>query len=298
MTPAATMTTTGAGTLAAPSRRAPWLRRGGKNVAIVVPLSSRPGLSADEETSLRHLEHFLGGYDRFLLAPPGLPAERPGYRVQRFPARFFGSMQSHARLLLSPRFYETFADYRFVLIYHLDALVFSDQLLEWCEAGVDYVGAPWIRCAEHPWLDNPRVGNGGFSLRRVDACLRVLRSRRLWTDPAAQYVQRSAGQPAHARALLYAKSLLKRSHRVNGARHEIELSLGGMDWFGDDMFFSDSGTHYHPGFRVASLQQGLRFAWDYDPWECSRMCGGQLPFGAHAWYKRGNRAFWEPHLLA
>ncbi len=277
--------------------RAPAVHRGRKEVAVVVPLSARPGLSADEETSLRHLEHVLGGYDRFLLAPPGVPAERPGYHVCRAPARYFGSMQSHARLLLSPAFYDAFAGYRFVLIYHLDALVLADRLLEWCASGVDYIGAPWLRCAEHPALEHPRVGNGGFSLRRVDACLQVLRSRRLWTDPMAQFRARAAGQPLHVRAAYLARALVKHSHLANGARREMELSLRGMDWFGDDMFFSDSGRHYHPEFRVGTLEEGLRFAWDYDPWQCSQLCGGQLPFGAHAWYKRGNRAFWERHLL-
>jgi hypothetical protein len=268
-----------------------------KEVAVAVFLSSVPGLTPDEEISLRHADHFLGAYDRWLIAPPGLPAERPGYRVRRFPARFFGSMQSHARLLLSTRFYEAFADYRYVLVHHTDALVLADRLGEWCEAGVDYVGAPWIRCAEMPHLEDPRVGNGGLSLRDVRACLAVLRSRRLWVDPAAQWRERYAESSAAARVLGLPRRWLKGVHLFNGARREIELSLTGMPWFGDDMFFSDSGRHYHPEFRVASLEQGLRFAWDYDPAQCSRMAGGVLPFGAHAWFKRGNREFWAPYLL-
>jgi hypothetical protein len=191
-----------------------------KLVAVVVPLSSRPGLTADEEISLRHLDHHLGRYDRWLIAPPGVPAERPGYRVRRFPARFFGSMQAHARLLLSPRFYEAFADYRYVLVHHTDALVLADRLEEWCAAGVDYVGAPWIRCTELPDLEDPRVGNGGFSLRNVRACLAVLRSRRLWVDPEAQWRARSAGAPAAARLLALPRRYLKRLHpsTARGAR--------------------------------------------------------------------------------
>jgi hypothetical protein len=35
-------------------------RRPTKKVAIVVPLSSRPELTADEQTSLRQLQHHLG----------------------------------------------------------------------------------------------------------------------------------------------------------------------------------------------------------------------------------------------
>jgi hypothetical protein len=268
-----------------------------KTVAVVVPLSTQPELTPEEEISLRHLDHHLAAYDRWLIAPPGLPAERAGYRVMRFPARFFGSMQAHARLLLSTRFYEAFSEYRYVLIHHTDALVLADRLGEWCEAGVDYVGAPWIRCADLPDLEDPRVGNGGFSLRDVRACLTVLRSRRLWADPEAHWRSRYGQAPAARRLLAFPRRYLKRLHPFNGARREIDLSLRGMPWFGDDMFFSDRGRHYHPEFRVASLEQGLRFAWDYDPPRCAEMTGGALPFGAHAWFKRGNRDFWAPHLM-
>src|SRR5690606_7208876 len=40
-----------------------------KLVAVVVPASDRAELTADEEISLRHLLHFLGDYDRYLVLP-------------------------------------------------------------------------------------------------------------------------------------------------------------------------------------------------------------------------------------
>ncbi len=68
--------------------------------------------------------------------------------------------------MLSPTFYDAFQAYRYVLIYQLDALVFSDRLTEWCEMDWDYVGAPWLKCADSPWVGASRVGNGGFSQPR------------------------------------------------------------------------------------------------------------------------------------
>jgi hypothetical protein len=41
---------------------------------------------------------------------------------------------------------------------------FSDDLLRWCDAGWDYIGAPWIPSEDVDWLDEPAVGNGGYFL--------------------------------------------------------------------------------------------------------------------------------------
>ena len=53
---------------------------------------------------------------------------------------------------------------------------------------------------------------------------------------------------------------------------------------------------YLPEFKVASLEQGLRFAFEASPRTCFEMNGGRLPFGCHAW-GRYDREFWTPHLL-
>ena len=98
--------------------------------------------------------------------------------VEYFPNQFFQSVQSYSRLCLESFFYSRFENFDYMLIYQPDAFVFRDELHDWCTKGYDYVGAPW------PWLllqDIPkeglhwhRVGNGGFSLRRIAAMLRVL----------------------------------------------------------------------------------------------------------------------------
>jgi hypothetical protein len=62
-------------------------------------------------------------------------------------------------------------------MYHTDALVFSDDLLRWCEAGWACIGAPWIPSEDVDWLEEPAVGNGGFALMKVDSCLRLLSTR-------------------------------------------------------------------------------------------------------------------------
>src|SRR5690606_35437868 len=99
------------------------------------------------------------------------------------------------RLVLSRRFFRSFITYEYILIYHLDALVFSDQLREWCAAGFDYIGAPWLKSPDDPTQGFSEVGNSGFSLRNVEAALRVIDSRRYKVDPDDYWTRNHASKP-------------------------------------------------------------------------------------------------------
>ena len=59
-------------------------KRPARKVAIVVPLSTRPALLPEEEVSLRHLRHFLGAYDKYLIAPAGAAIQRDGFNTVSF----------------------------------------------------------------------------------------------------------------------------------------------------------------------------------------------------------------------
>jgi hypothetical protein len=48
------------------------------SVAVVVPAYNRAQFTPDEEISFRHLDHYLGRYDKFLVVPRSLEIERPG----------------------------------------------------------------------------------------------------------------------------------------------------------------------------------------------------------------------------
>jgi hypothetical protein len=64
----------------------------------------------------------------------------------------------------------------------------------------------------------------------------------------------------------------------------------------NDYFWSFEAKEYLPEFKVASVEDGMRFAFEAAPRECFERVGRKLPFGCHAWAKF-DRSFWEPHLL-
>jgi uncharacterized protein DUF5672 len=68
-------------------------------------------LDEDELVSLRHLERFLAGYDRYLVEPARLGLELPGFGVERFRDSYFGSTRAYSSLLVSKEFYRRFLAY-------------------------------------------------------------------------------------------------------------------------------------------------------------------------------------------
>lgn len=263
-----------------------------KLAAVAIPLHGRSKLTPDEETSLRHLEHYLGSHDRYLIAPRSLNVERTGYRVLHFSDRYFGSADANRGLLFSRSFYRSFLDYEFVLIYHLDALVLADELEYWCGQRFDYIGAPWFVDGDRPEKGFSRVGNGGFSLRRVGSFLRVMESS-VYKMPPREYWRRYFAEIPWPRQIVgRVRTLVKHFRVINGVRWHLRQYR-----YNEDHFWADQPRRYDAEFRVADPETALRFAFEVAPRHCLKLTGGRLPFSCHAW-PIYDREFWEPYLLA
>jgi hypothetical protein len=263
-------------------------------VAIVIPLSYDNNFNESEKISLRHLEYCLGNYHRYFIVPRGVHFSYKDYEVLNFPAIYFGSTQAHSRLLLSKTIYQAFHNYDYVFIYHLDSLVFTDKLLYWCEQGYDFIGAPWIIGPDLPWLKISRVGNGGFSLRKVDSFMKVLNSSVRWKDHDKYWqsiLRQFKGPKRYVR--VFKRLLLEISYRNTVTSH-INKHLETQ--YNEDRFWSRYANHYYPEFKIAPIEKALQFAFEANIKESYRMNNYKLPFGCHAWEKY-DKSFWEPYLL-
>jgi hypothetical protein len=155
----------------------------------VVPIY-KECLSPEEEFSLDYSLKRMPGRLIYFAAPEHLTVSRyeeryPEGRFERFPNAYFESIEGYNRLLLSPGFYQRFALNEFILILQTDALVLRDELDHWCAQPFDWIGAPWPGgqmltpsappySPEHPKRILTHVGNGGLSLRRIEASLRLM----------------------------------------------------------------------------------------------------------------------------
>lgn len=234
----------------------------------------RLDLDDDERVSLRHLQRYLGSYDTYVFAADDLEGTLDGLPAKRFDARFFRDVRSYSGLLLDPRFYRAFSDYDHVLVYQLDSLVLADELEGWCERGYDYVGAPWTRRTPDGRVVLTGAGNGGFSLRRVESCLRAL-------DVARRPLARLRTDARHWAAL---------------ARRAVVRRSFGQSFLFEDKFWSYDAPRLCPWFSVAPAETALEFAFETEPRFCFERNGRRLPFGCHNWALY-DRAFWEPHIL-
>ena len=249
------------------------------SVAVAVP-AFRERLHPDEEISLRHLRTYLAAYDAYLFLPSNLELELPGLMPVRLDQRHFRTHRDYSRFMLSDQLYRRFEQYEYVLVHQLDCLVFSDGLARWCDAGWDYVGAPWVRrmADGRPYFAG--VGNGGLSLRRVESFLRVcelLRRRQARAEIARRQLyavmQRIAREPRRARQLLRDRYVY------------------------EDKFWSNDAPRLDPSFRIPPSEVAVGFAFEGEPRFCFAANAGKLPFGCHKW-RAHDPAFWEPYLLA
>jgi len=155
----------------------------------IVPTYKRQ-LSQADARSLLQLR-LLGVQNVTLACPEGLDLSEyhslwPELRVQRYAPKHFVSVQSYNDLVISADFYRPFANhFEYLLICQLDAFLLSNQITEFCNAGYDYYGAPWIkgfpqyRFLFNRWpiqINRKRffVGNGGLSLRKIASTLDLL----------------------------------------------------------------------------------------------------------------------------
>lgn len=190
------------------------------HVVVVIPVYRN--LVAYERVSLEQCLKVLGNHQIVLVTAEsidvsGFLAFWP-FEVERFADDFFTGTESYSRLLLSKDFYLRFNAYEYLLICQLDAFVFSDRLLEFCQKGYDYIGAPVPRWA---WsFHQNRVGNGGFSLRKVASCLRVLSEK----PPEEMFADRNEWLPEDHYFAMCAEQE-KLNFRVPSLREAMDFSV-------------------------------------------------------------------------
>ncbi|MBI3316631.1 MAG: hypothetical protein HYZ85_01325 [Candidatus Omnitrophica bacterium] len=268
-------------------------------VAIITPFYKRD-LSPEETISLRHLNHFLGPYDKYLVMPEGKKGGLKGFQKTFVPQKYFKSLDSYSHLLLSKKFYQRFARYDYILIYQLDSLVFSDQLMEWCVRGYDYIGAPWLKEFGFPWTQGKDlVGNGGFSLRKVDKFIEILENYN-----HIEFLTKRLLSSARRLTLRLPKRIYKAIVRSEAKTTLYDLYHNPyrlLNWLnrgysGEDLFWSVEASQYVRQYIKAPVEQALAFSFEANPASCFKKNHNTLPFGCHAWPKN-NRNFWEAYLL-
>lgn len=232
----------------------------GSKVVVVIP-RYREQLNICEQASLRQVQFVLGKYDIVFISPLKLEnVYSKMEKVEFFPDECFSSIYGYSELLMTPEFYNRFSQYEYMLIYQLDAYVFCDKLEYYCSLGYDYIGAPLSHSFKN--ITGGRVGNGGFSLRKINSCINITKSK---------------------------KSIINKVFS--------KIPNDGICIRAEDKFFSWCGYSKEYDFRLPDVKIAVGFSMEGDVQHAyKRLNENNLPFGVHAWSKSLFFSLWKDYI--
>lgn len=227
-----------------------------KNCAVIIPLYRK--LNAYEKFSYNILKSVIKNKDIYIICGNSYECELKE-KLERFDDTYFKSSEDYSNLLKTYEFYNRFSDYKFILIYQLDCLIFKDDIDYWCDQNYDYIGAPII-ANTRDWSYNPIIGNGGFSLRKVEYFKSI-------TDVNGDFRKKyDSVLNNHDKKHLYSKF--------------------------EDLYFCEF-VNNHWLFDVPTIEDGVHFSLDMNP-DILYNVFKTLPMGCHAFTK--NIPFWEQFI--
>lgn len=256
----------------------------------------REEMSREERASLVQCgKVFSNKYDIVLFVPEKLNCAAyleiiPHARVERFENKFFACVSTYSRLLLTPEFYQRFQEYDYMLIYQLDAWVFRDELEYWCKKGYDYIGAPFVQ--KYGKVEQVVVGNGGFSLRKISAMLRVLNNTDKKMFPPEllkDFFRYYIAQGKYFKAL---KPLLRLSGLFPNNRGKYLEQIRHEKFNSEDKVFTFLSQEFtDDGLTMPDVEEAALFSIDSAPQRFFQ----KLPFGCHAWLKE-DAEYWKQYI--
>lgn len=233
-------------------------------------------------------------------------ADRVGKQVEieLFDASFFTSVAAYNELCFSAIFYERFRRYTYMLICQLDVWVFDDQLEYWCSKGYDYIGAPIFHAYNKHSFTRKflGVGNGGFSLRKIDHCLRIVMSdrKRVYVKPLelirfyynlGRYTEDFSNHPLRRLGILPTLLL-----KFFGVHNTLNFYISNHN--NEDLIFgawSNKSWGHHS--KLPDYHEAAKFSFEVNPSMLYEEIGCRLPFACHAFMKWEYQTFWSNHIV-
>lgn len=263
-------------------------------VIVVIPVH-KPALTQNELASLKQCYRILGSHPIRIVAPEGMDMSVyqnavPGCESIIISPEWLSGIQQYNKLKISKYFYDLFKDYEYLLTYELDAWVFRDELLYWCNKGYDYIGAPWFDGYDYMAKKHIlSVGNSGFSLRNIQVTLdlinrsdKILWLRKWW------YALRIQGVFRFERL-----KIIERIFKIKFTDRFHQL----IDGYGnhEDIHWARTVASTFPEYKIAPVSEAFRFSIEGNPSEVFMLNNYQIPFGCHAWEKY-EPEFWKEFI--
>ena len=254
---------------------------------VILIIAHKDYLTENEKASLLQCFKILGKHPIKLICPRDLNISTyedliPGINADFIDPSWQHTYEMFNRLKCSLFLFDRYKQYSHILFYELDAWVFRDELLYWCNQNFDYIGAPWFEGWNDANDSSPftGVGNGGFSLRNIRSSIKIARRvellkkiRNFWYMSRFQKVLR------FDRFISMFNTYFKT--RPGKSLDLLTESITPHE----DYYWSATVTEYFSDFKIASIDEAIRFSFEVNPAKLYKMNNHQLPFGCHAWEK-------------
>lgn len=269
--------------------------------------------STSERASIRQTFRVLGKHDIVFVTHEGcrldeyrkiVEGEHGTLRTEFFDKGYFDSTSHYSELCFSEAFYLRFKGHDYMLICQTDAWVFRDELDYWCSQNYDYIGAPIY----FPYNEKRftriffGIGNGGFCLRKISHCLKVVRHNRKKTflKPRAlirmywYYFLYNEAFTSNIlkRLALVGKVVAKCFGISNTTGYFIQNHIN------EDMLFGTWAAQSWglAGCRIPDELTAACFSMEVNAPQLYKRLGDKLPFGCHAFEKWNYLDFWKEHI--
>jgi hypothetical protein len=266
--------------------------------AVVLIISHKETLTKNEEISIKQCSKVLANRDLYFILPKDLNTT---YYSKNFPTimqyfvapKWLSSYEQSNRFKVLPYLYKTFSKYDYILFHEPDAYVFKDELDYWMEKDFDYIGAPWFDNFDqaHESAKIIGVGNSGLSLRKVKSHLKATKSFS-YIKKTKDIIKKNNQifNYSFGGKLFGFWSLIKQLTFTNNTHHCFNNYNGQ-----EDFFWGVYVPNNFKWFKVAPIEDAIKFSFEIYPNKLFKMNNEQLPFGCHAWEKY-NYDFWKKYI--
>ncbi len=245
-------------------------------------------LSPQETYLIKQVRKVFESRSLFFASPHSLYNELKEchpFKTICFADRFFRNKLTYSKLLCTKDLYKSFTDFDYIQIIQTDCWVFEDRLDYFLSCGFDYIGAPWMKNGFEgkPLPEIWKVGNGGFSLRKVETFVEVIESIEQ-TKIGLTPVFKDLGSGFFRK--------MKNLGIRNNLRHYIKKPPG------EDIFWSIyvPEVFNENSFKIADHATASSYSFEVLPqFLFEEITSGELPMGCHAW-ESNDPTFWSKHI--
>lgn len=247
------------------------------NVAIIIPIY-KFNLSEAELVSIYRAKLIYSKRDIYFLLPNKFKNFKFDFiseineNIIYVADYYLSGIIGYNRLLFDINFYKKFINFSYILICQIDVFVFKDDLDFWMSKNYSNIGAPILDLKFHD-IKYKKGNNGGFCLRSVNCCISILSKKKI------QFCTLGALWKCENTVIMKIYRVIYNGLIFNYRKKPFLPVLN------EDIFWSAIVPSMYSCFKIPTLNESIKFAFDSNPRYFFYLNNNQIPSAIHAWGK-------------